>query len=207
MLGLLRKDVKTAEQPHNYHEGGSHDRTHLVRTQPHGLPAPGGLRTSLTYLFAKKNGASSSCISRTPTRARGARCGGELIYKSLREAGLIRRGPGRGRRSPLHIQTSGATLTCPYAMQLVESGAVTRASAPRRSCRLTRRGHDPRRAVEGIEQALPEIPVDEAPPHAERRTLRHPAEYPPTGTASLDDAPYGHVEAPCDTLTTTLTGR
>ena len=63
-----------------------------VRTRfapsPTGYLHLGGLRTALyTYLFAKKNGGKFICASRTPIR--NARCPArELIYKSLREAGL-----------------------------------------------------------------------------------------------------------------------
>ena len=150
-----------------------------VRTRfapsPTGYLHLGGLRTALyTYLFAKKNGGKFILRIEDTDQEREVPGAVELIYKSLREAGLeYDEGPDVGGDYGPYIQTQRRGIYLPYAMQLVESGAAY-------PCFCTK------------EEALRRMQSGE--PYVIRQNI------PLTGTASFDDALYGHVEAPCDTL-------
>ena len=101
-----------------------------VRTRfapsPTGYLHLGGLRTALyTYLFAKKNGGKFILRIEDTDQEREVPGAVELIYKSLREAGLeYDEGPDVGGDYGPYIQTQRRGIYLPYAMQLVESGAA-----------------------------------------------------------------------------------
>ena len=112
-----------------------------VRTRfapsPTGYLHLGGLRTALyTYLFAKKNGGKFILRIEDTDQEREVPGAVELIYKSLREAGLeYDEGPDVGGDYGPYIQTQRRGIYLPYAMQLVESGAAYPCFVPRRSSR------------------------------------------------------------------------
>ena len=101
-----------------------------VRTRfapsPTGYLHLGGLRTALyTYLFAKKNGGKFILRIEDTDQEREVPGAVELIYKSLREAGLeYDEGPDVGGDYGPYIQTQRRGIYLPYAMQLWESGAA-----------------------------------------------------------------------------------
>ena len=101
-----------------------------VRTRfapsPTGYLHLGGLRTALyTYLFAKKNGGKFILRIEDTDQEREVPGAVELIYKSLREAGLeYDEGPDVGGDYGPYLQTQRRDTYLPYAMQLVESGAA-----------------------------------------------------------------------------------
>ena len=178
-----------------------------VRTRfapsPTGYLHLGGLRTALyTYLFAKKNGGKFILRIEDTDQEREVPGAVELIYKSMRQAGLnYDEGPDVGGDYGPYIQTQRRDTYLPYAMQLVESGAAypcfcTKEELQQRRDEATAKGqqwkydkhclHIPR------EEALRRMQSGE--PFVIRQNI------PTTGVASFEDALYGHVEAPCDTL-------
>ena len=178
-----------------------------VRTRfapsPTGYLHLGGLRTALyTYLFAKKNGGTFILRIEDTDQEREVPGAVDLIYKSLREAGLYYdEGPDVGGDYGPYIQTQRRDLYMPYAMQLVEKGAAypcfcTKEELQQRRDEATAHGeqwkydkhclHIPR------EEALRRMQSDE--PFVIRQNI------PTEGTAGFDDALYGRVDVPCDTL-------
>ena len=101
-----------------------------VRTRfapsPTGYLHLGGLRTALyTYLFARKNGGKFILRIEDTDQEREVPGAVELIYKSMREAGLTYdEGPDVGGDYGPYIQTQRRELYLPYAMQLIETGAA-----------------------------------------------------------------------------------
>ena len=178
-----------------------------VRTRfapsPTGYLHLGGLRTALyTYLFAKQNDGAFILRIEDTDQEREVPGAVDLIYQSLRQAGLTYdEGPDVGGDFGPYIQTQRRDLYMPYAMKLVETGAAypcfcTKEELAARRDEATAHGetwkydkhclHIPR------EEALRRMQSGE--PFVIRQNV------PTTGTAGFDDALYGHVEAPCDTL-------
>ena len=178
-----------------------------VRTRfapsPTGYLHLGGLRTALyTYLFAKKNGGKFILRIEDTDQEREVPGAVELIYKSLREAGLeYDEGPDVGGDYGPYIQTQRRGIYLPYAMQLVESGAAYPCFCTKEELQARRDAATARGEQWKYDKHCLNIPRDEAlrrmqsgEPFVIRQNI------PLTGTASFDDALYGHVEAPCDTL-------
>ena len=178
-----------------------------VRTRfapsPTGYLHLGGLRTALyTYLFAKKNGGKFILRIEDTDQEREVPGAVELIYKSLREAGLeYDEGPDVGGDYGPYIQTQRRDTYLPYAMQLVESGAAYPCFCTKEELQARRDAATARGEKWKYDKHCLNIPRDEAlrrmqsgEPFVIRQNI------PLTGTASFDDALYGHVEAPCDTL-------
>ena len=178
-----------------------------VRTRfapsPTGYLHLGGLRTALyTYLFAKKNGGKFILRIEDTDQEREVPGAVELIYKSLREAGLAYdEGPDVGGDYGPYIQTQRRDTYLPYAMQLVESGAAYPCFCTKEELQARRDAATARGEQWKYDKHCLNIPKDEAlrrmqsgEPFVIRQNI------PLTGTASFDDALYGHVEAPCDTL-------
>ena len=178
-----------------------------VRTRfapsPTGYLHLGGLRTALyTYLFARKNGGRFILRIEDTDQEREVPGAVELIYQSMHEAGLdYDEGPDIGGDYGPYIQTQRRELYLPYAMQLVETGAAypcfcTKEALQQRRDAATARGEQFK-----YDKHCLHIPKEEA-----KRRMRSGEAYvirqnvPLTGTASFDDALFGHVEAPCDTL-------
>ena len=112
-----------------------------VRTRfapsPTGYLHLGGLRTALyTYLFAKKNGGKFILRIEDTDQEREVPGAVELIYKSLREAGLeYDEGPDVGGDYGPYIQTSGVASTCLMPCSWWRAAPPIRAFVPRRSSR------------------------------------------------------------------------
>ena len=178
-----------------------------VRTRfapsPTGYLHLGGLRTALyTYLFARQNGGKFILRIEDTDQEREVPGAVDMIYKSMRLAGLdYDEGPDVGGDYGPYIQTQRRDLYMPYALELVEKGAAY-------PCFCTKEELQERRdaaAAKGeqwkYDKHCLNIPKEEAlrrmqsgEPFVIRQNI------PLTGTASFDDALYGHVEAPCDTL-------
>ena len=178
-----------------------------VRTRfapsPTGYLHLGGLRTALyTYLFAKKNGGKFILRIEDTDQEREVPGAVELIYKSLREAGLYYdEGPDVGGDYGPYIQTQRRELYMPYAMQLVEKGAAypcfcTKEELQQRRDEATAHGeqwkYDKHCLHIPKEEALRRMQSGE--PFVIRQNI------PTEGTAGFDDALYGRVDVPCDTL-------
>ena len=178
-----------------------------VRTRfapsPTGYLHLGGLRTALyTYLFAKKNGGKFILRIEDTDQEREVPGAVELIYKSLREAGLeYDEGPDVGGDYGPYIQTQRRGIYLPYAMQLVENRAAYPCFCTKEELQARRDAATARGEQWKYDKHCLNIPTEEAlrrmqsgEPYVIRQNI------PLTGTASIDDALYGHVEAPCDTL-------
>ena len=178
-----------------------------VRTRfapsPTGYLHLGGLRTALyTYLYARKNGGKFILRIEDTDQEREVPGAVEKIYNSMKLAGLeYDEGPDVGGDFGPYIQSQRRDTYLPYAMQLVESGAAY-------PCFCSKEELDERRAAATADggqwkydKHCLSIPREEAlrrmqsgEPFVIRQNI------PTTGTASFEDALYGHVEAPCDTL-------
>ena len=178
-----------------------------VRTRfapsPTGYLHLGGLRTALyTYLFAKKNGGQFILRIEDTDQEREVPGAVELIYKSMRQAGLVYdEGPDVGGDYGPYIQTQRRDTYLPYAMQLVESGAAYPCFCTKEELQARRDAAAQRGEQWKYDKHCLRIPKEEAlrrmqsgEPFVIRQNI------PLTGVASFEDALYGHVEAPCDTL-------
>ncbi len=180
----------------------------MIRTRfapsPTGYLHLGGLRTALyTYLFAKKHGGKFILRIEDTDQEREVPGAVELIYQSLRQAGLpYDEGPDVGGDFGPYIQTQRKELYLPLAMKLVDSGAAY-------PCFCTKEELADRRE-KAEAQAPGQWKYDKhclalSKEEAQRR-MQSGEPYvirqnvPLSGTASFEDALYGHVEAPCDTL-------
>ena len=180
----------------------------MIRTRfapsPTGYMHLGNLRTALyTYLFAKKNGGKFILRIEDTDQEREVEGAVELIYKSLRQAGLAYdEGPDVGGEAGPYIQSQRKALYMPYAMRLVESGAAypcfctkEELSARREQAEKEAPGqwkYDKHCLCINKEEAMRRMESGEA--FVIRQNI------PTAGNAGFDDALYGHVEAPCDTL-------
>ena len=180
----------------------------MIRTRfapsPTGYMHLGNLRTALyTYLFAKKNSGKFILRIEDTDQEREKEGAVELIYQSLRQAGLFYdEGPDVGGDVGPYIQSQRKSLYLPHAMDLVEKGAAY-------PCFCTKEELAQRR--ETAEKEAPgQWKYDKHCLHMDKqealRRMESGESYvirqniPLTGTASFDDALYGCVEAPCDTL-------
>ena len=179
-----------------------------VRTRfapsPTGYLHLGGLRTALyTYLYAKQNGGQFILRIEDTDQEREVEGAVELIYKSLRKAGLNwDEGPDVGGSCGPYIQTQRKDLYLPYALELVEKGAAypcfctEEELKERRDAALAAGAkswkYDKHCLSNPREEALKRMKSGES--FVIRQNI--PAE----GFAGFDDVLYGHVEAPCDTL-------
>lgn len=178
-----------------------------VRTRfapsPTGYLHLGGLRTALyTYLFARKNGGKFILRIEDTDQDREVPGAIDLIYQSMHEAGLdYDEGPDIGGPFGPYIQTQRRDLYLPFALQLIETGAAypcfcTKGELQQRRDAATARGEQFK-----YDKHCLNIPKDEA-----KRRMESGESYvirqnvPATGIASFEDALFGHVEVPCDTL-------
>ena len=178
-----------------------------VRTRfapsPTGYLHLGGLRTALyTYLFARKTGGKFILRIEDTDQEREVPGAVELIYQSMHEAGLTYdEGPDVGGDFGPYIQTQRRDLYLPYAMQLIETGAAypcfcTKEALQERRDAATARGEQFKydKHCLHIDKAEAKRRMQSGEPFVIRQNV------PLTGTASFDDALFGHVEVPCDTL-------
>lgn len=178
-----------------------------VRTRfapsPTGYLHLGGLRTALyTYLFAKKNDGKFILRIEDTDQEREVEGAVELIYKSLRLAGLFYdEGPDVGGDYGPYIQTQRKDSYLPYAMQLVESGAAYPCFCTKEELAERRTAAEASGGQWKYDKHCLHMPKEEAMRRmqsGEAFVIRQ--SIPLTGMASFEDALYGHVEAPCDTL-------
>ena len=178
-----------------------------VRTRfapsPTGYLHLGGLRTALYgYLFARQSGGKFILRIEDTDQEREVPGAVDLIYKSMHEAGLdYDEGPDVGGEYGPYIQTLRKDLYLPYAMELIDKGAAypcfcTKEELQERRDAATARGEQFK-----YDKHCLRIPREEAKRRMESGepfVIRQ--NVPLTGVASFDDALFGHVEAPCDTL-------
>ena len=178
-----------------------------VRTRfapsPTGYLHLGGLRTALyTYLFARKNKGTFILRIEDTDQEREVPGAIDLIYKSMHEAGLhYDEGPDIGGNYGPYIQTQRRELYLPYAMQLIETGAAypcfcTKEALQERRDAATARGEQFKydKHCLHIDKAEAKRRMESGESYVIRQNV------PTTGTASFEDALFGHVEVPCDTL-------
>ncbi len=170
---------------------------------PTGYLHLGGLRTALyAYLFAKKNGGKFILRIEDTDQEREVPGAVDLIYHSMREAGLTYdEGPDVGGDFGPYIQTQRRDLYLPYAMQLIETGAAypcfcTKEELQQRRDAATARGEQFKYDKHCLHLSKDEAKkrMESGEPYVIRQNV------PLTGTASFEDALFGHVEVPCDTL-------
>ncbi len=187
--------------------GAPAERSSMVRTRfapsPTGYLHLGGLRTALyTYLYAKKNKGTFILRIEDTDQEREVPGAVELIYKSMRAAGLYYdEGPDVGGEYGPYIQTQRKHMYLPYAMELMEKGAAypcfcTKEEIDERRAAAQARGetfkYDKKCLHLSREEAKARMAAGE--PYVIRQNI------PETGTASFEDALFGHVEAACETL-------
>ena len=178
-----------------------------VRTRfapsPTGYLHLGGLRTALyTYLFAKKYGGKFILRIEDTDQEREVPGAVDLIYKSLRAAGLdYDEGPDVGGDCGPYIQTQRRDLYPKYAWELVERGGAYPCFCTREDIDAARKEAEAKGETYKYGKHCMHIPLEEAKrriaagePYVIRQNV------PTTGKASFDDILYGHVEVDCDTL-------
>ena len=178
-----------------------------VRTRfapsPTGYMHLGNLRTALyTYLYARSKGGKFILRIEDTDQERQVDGAVELIYKSLKTAGLQHdEGPDIGGPCGPYVQSERKKLYMPYAKQLVESGHAY-------YCFCTKERLDAARAeaeAKGetfkydkhclhLSRAEVQAKLDAGEPWVIRQNV------PTEGKASFDDVIYGHVEVDCATL-------
>ena len=178
-----------------------------VRTRfapsPTGYMHLGNLRTALyTYLWARRNGGKFILRIEDTDQEREVPGAVDLIYKSLKIAGLSHdEGPDIGGPCGPYVQSERKDLYLPYAKQLIESGheyycfctrerlEEARAEAEKKGETFKYDKHCLHLSKEEIQRRL-----DAGEPYVIRQNI------PTTGKAGFDDVIYGHVEVDCDTL-------
>ena len=178
-----------------------------VRTRfapsPTGYMHLGNLRTALyTYLWARRNGGKFILRIEDTDQEREVPGAVDLIYKSLKIAGLSHdEGPDVGGPCGPYVQSERKDRYLPYAKQLIESGHAyycfctrerleeARAEAEKKGETFKYDKHCLHLSKEEIQRRL-----DAGEPYVIRQNI------PTTGKAGFDDVIYGHVEVDCDTL-------
>ncbi|MGI6696407.1 MAG: glutamate--tRNA ligase [Christensenellales bacterium] len=178
-----------------------------VRTRfapsPTGYLHLGGLRTALyTYLLAKKHGGKFILRIEDTDQEREVPGAIELIYSSLREAGLYYdEGPDVGGDYGPYIQTQRKDMYLPYALELVEKGAAYPCFCSKEELDARRQAAESEGKTWKYDKHCLSIPKEEAKARmaaGESYVIRQ--NIPETGTASFDDLLFGHIEADCATL-------
>lgn len=178
-----------------------------VRTRfapsPTGYLHLGGLRTALyTYLFAKKYDGKFILRIEDTDQEREVPGAVELIYQSLRQAGLdYDEGPDVGGDYGPYIQTQRRDTYPKYAWELVEKGGAYPCFCTKEDIDAGRKAAEAKGEMYKYRKDCMHISPDEAKrriaagePYVIRQNV------PTQGKASFDDILYGHVEVDCDTL-------
>ena len=178
-----------------------------VRTRfapsPTGYIHLGGLRTALyTYLLARKNKGVFILRIEDTDQEREVEGAVELIYQSMRLAGLpYDEGPDVGGDFGPYIQSQRKHLYAPKAWELVGRGAAYPCFCTKERLDTARHAASEKGETFKYDKHCLSIPLDEAKrrigagePHVIRQNI------PETGKASFDDLLYGHVEVDCATL-------
>lgn len=182
-----------------------------VRTRfapsPTGYLHLGGLRTALyTYLFARKSGGTFILRIEDTDQERQVEGAVEMIYQSLRLAGLsYDEGPDVGGEYGPYIQSERRALYAPKAWELVEKGGAYPCFCTKERLDEARKAAEAAGETFKYDKHCANIPLDEAKrridagePYVIRQNI------PLTGKASFDDVLYGHVEVDCATLDDTV---
>ncbi len=178
-----------------------------VRTRfapsPTGYLHLGGLRTALyTYLFAKKHGGKFILRIEDTDQEREVPGAIELIYSSLREAGLFYdEGPDVGGDYGPYIQTQRKDTYLPYALELVEKGAAYPCFCTKEQLDERRQAAEARGETWKYDKHCLNLSKEEAQARmasGESFVIRQ--NIPTSGTASFDDLLFGHIQADCATL-------
>ena len=178
-----------------------------VRTRfapsPTGYLHLGGLRTVLyTYLLAKKNKGVFILRIEDTDQEREVEGAMELIYQSMREAGLpYDEGPDVGGDYGPYIQSQRKHLYAPKAWELVGRGAAYPCFCTKERLDSARQAAAAKGETFKYDKHCALIPPDEARRRADAGgpfVIRQ--NIPETGKASFDDILFGHVEVDCATL-------
>ena len=178
-----------------------------VRTRfapsPTGYMHLGNLRTALyTYLWARRNGGKFILRIEDTDQEREVPGAVDLIYKSLKIAGLSPdEGPDIGGPCGPYVQSERKDMYLPYARQLIESGHAyycfcTRERLEEARAEAEKKGETFKFDKHCLHMSREEIQrrLDAGEPYVIRQNI------PTTGKAGFDDVIYGHVEVDCDTL-------
>ena len=178
-----------------------------VRTRfapsPTGYMHLGNLRTALyTYLWARRNGGKFILRIEDTDQEREVPGAVDLIYKSLKIAGLSHdEGPDIGGPCGPYVQSERKDMYLPYARQLIESGHAyyffcTRERLEEARAEAEKKGETFKYDKHCLHMSREEIQrrLDAGEPYVIRQNI------PTTGKAGFDDVIYGHVEVDCDTL-------
>lgn len=178
-----------------------------VRTRfapsPTGFMHVGNLRTALyAWLWAKKNGGVFMLRIEDTDQARFVEGAEEVVYKTLRTAGLYwDEGPDIGGDYGPYVQSERKDMYLPYAKKLVEMGKAY-------YCFCTKEELDERRAAVEKEGgtfkydkhclSLSKEEVERRLAAGEPYVIRQ--NVPVEGKADFDDAIFGHIEVDCAEL-------
>ena len=178
-----------------------------VRTRfapsPTGYMHLGNLRTALyTYLWARRNGGKFILRIEDTDQEREVPGAVDLIYKSLKIAGLSHdEGPDIGGPCGPYVQSERKDMYLPYARQLIESSHAyycfcTRERLEEARAEAEKKGETFKYDKHCLHMSREEIQrrLDAGEPYVIRQNI------PTTGKAGFDDVIYGHVEVDCDTL-------
>jgi glutamyl-tRNA synthetase len=178
-----------------------------VRTRfapsPTGFMHVGNLRTALyAWLWAKKNGGVFMLRIEDTDQARFVEGAEEMVYKTLRTAGLTwDEGPDVGGDYGPYVQSERKGMYLPYAQKLVEMGKAY-------YCFCTKEELEERRAAVEAEGgtfkydkhclSLSKEEVERRLAAGEPYVIRQ--NVPTEGKADFDDAIFGHIEVDCSEL-------
>lgn len=178
-----------------------------VRTRfapsPTGYMHLGNLRTALyTYLYARRTGGRFILRIEDTDQEREVPGAVDLIYKSMRTAGLSHdEGPDVGGPCGPYVQSQRKDTYLPYAKQLVESGHAyycfctkERLDAAREAAEKKGETFKYDKCCLHLSKEEIQAKLDAGEPYVIRQNI------PCEGKAGFDDVIYGHVEVDCDTL-------
>ncbi len=179
----------------------------MIRTRfapsPTGYLHLGGLRTALyTYLYARKHHGTFILRIEDTDQEREVPGAVQKIYDSMHAAGLTYdEGPDVGGDYGPYIQTQRRDTYPQYAKQLVESGGAYYCFCTKERLDEARAEADKKGEGFKYDKHCLHLPKEEVQrrleagePHVIRQNV------PLSGTASFEDALYGHVEVDCATL-------
>lgn len=170
---------------------------------PTGYLHLGGLRTALyTYLFARKSGGAFILRIEDTDQEREVAGAVDRIYASMHLAGLAYdEGPDVGGDYGPYIQTQRRALYPKYAKALIDNGGAYYCFCTKEMLDLKRAEAEARGETFKYDKHclhLHKEDVEERLARGDAHVIRQ--NVPLTGTASFDDALYGHVEVECPTL-------
>ena len=178
-----------------------------VRTRfapsPTGYMHLGNLRTALyTYLYARREGGQFIVRIEDTDQEREVEGATEVIFKSLKTAGLEHdEGPDGGGPCGPYIQSQRKSTYMPFAKKLIESGHAyycfcTKERLEEARAEAEKKGETFKYDKKCLHLTKEEIQknLDAGVPYVIRQNI------PTEGKASFDDVIYGHVEVDCSTL-------